>query len=258
MLRNFALPLAASLPVSTALSVAVSVAHMISAPIARAETFAAPANATARGPVSKLILALRLQAEAEARQDALALAVAADMAAKVQLREATGWAPQVIKTSPFAADAFPAAMPAADQNTALPPGAALVFLQSGEAMAAALLLAEEDDALSDVLVPLAGSAGWHHTGAVTQTEAELPAKGAQDWQLAFDGQSPAEIAVLTLGTGAAWWQVTDAQGQVICPGQPAHEARICRFTPEVNSFFHVTVAGAAEAPGALRYLLMTN
>lgn len=221
------------------------------------------------GPVAKLIAALQLQAKGEQTQDAMALAQAAQMAAEVQIRAAIGWAPQSQTSSapPLPADAAASTAPGS-----LPPAALLAFLQSGEAMAALMLLAEDDDALDDVMAPLAGANGWYPTGAVTQAEAELPSGMLQEWLLPFDGQSPAEVSVLTLSPGAALWQVQDEAGGQICPPQSAASALSCSFTPEVNSYFRILVDGgsAPAAPAAtatadsnsaalpLRYLLLTN
>ena len=218
---------------------------------------AAQAEETAaEGPVAALGRALALYQKAEAANppQPLTLAQAAALASSVQLRPATARAPDI---APFAPSAGQAADPKPAE--ALPLGAALAFLQSGEAMGAAFMQAGDDDALLDQIEPLAAEAAWPHRSAASITEASLAPDQRHDWRLPFEGQSPAELTLLPLGAGGAEWQLTSDSGEIICALRPIATQSQCAFTPEVNSYYRLSVTPALTPEAApLRYMLITN
>lgn len=213
----------------------------------------AESEARGAGPVATLALALRLYDQAEGQGDALGMAVAARLATTIRQRAAGHWEKQSGKyPGPLSAEPPPAPL-------RVTPG----LLVSGAAWSGALLMAEEDEALSDLLYELSPPV---LQGGVSQVAAEL-APGRQDsWTLPFAGQSPAEIAVFVTETseagevtGGLLWAVEDGAGGILCPMRPV-AASVCSFTPAENGFYQVVIAnpagGGAAKSGA--YLLVAN
>ncbi|SEC77904.1 hypothetical protein SAMN05519105_3271 [Rhodobacter sp. 24-YEA-8] len=218
----------------------------------------AEGEAKAPGPVATLALALRLYDQAEGQGDALGMAVAARLAATIRQRGARHWEKQSGKYSgPVLQDAGTARLRATPD-----------LLTSGAAWSGALLMAEEDEALSDLLYELSPPV---LRGGVSQVAAELKPGHEDRWTLPFAGQSPAEIAVFATGTdsdapqsdpgaaGTLLWAVEDGAGGILCPMRPV-AAGVCSFTPAENGFYEVVIAnpagGSTARAGA--YLLVAN
>ncbi|WP_112311584.1 hypothetical protein [Pseudogemmobacter bohemicus] len=209
------------------------------------------------GPVSTIALALRLYEEAESQGDALGMAVAVRLAGGIRLRKASHWQQE---SGRYQGAALTGAKPAPLRVTP-------DLLVSGAAWSGALLMAEEDEALSDVLYELPPPV---LRGGVSQVTAKLE-PGRQDiWTMPFPGQSPAEVAVFTAAPASETgedakspplllWSVEDGAGGVLCPLRVV-AAATCRFTPAENGFYRVVIAnpgsGAGAQPG--EYLLIAN
>ncbi|MBJ2153761.1 hypothetical protein [Paracoccus sp. IB05] len=223
----------------------------------------AEGEAKAPGPVATLALALRLYDQAEGQGDALGMAVAARLAATIRQRGASHWERQ---SGNYAG-------PVLQGQEAAGLRATPDLLTSGAAWSGALLMAEEDEALSDLLYELPPPV---LRGGVSQMAAELRPGREDRWMLPFAGQSPAEIAVFateaesdapqsdtgasdTGAGGALLWAVEDGAGGVLCPMRPV-AANLCSFTPAENGFYEVVIAnpagGSAARAGA--YLLVAN
>lgn len=228
----------------------------------------AEGEAKAPGPVATLALALRLYDQAEGQGDALGMAVAARLAATIRQREASHWERQ---SGNYAG-------PVLQGQGAAGLRATPDLLTSGAAWSGALLMAEEDEALSDLLYELPPPV---LRGGVSQMAAELKPGREDRWSLPFAGQSPAEIAVFATeaesdapqsdaGTndagvndtgagGTLLWAVEDGAGGVLCPIRPV-AANVCSFTPAENGFYEVVIANPAgdSAARAGAYLLVAN
>ncbi|WP_216654618.1 hypothetical protein [Pseudogemmobacter hezensis] len=210
------------------------------------------------GPVSTLSLALRLYAQAAQEGDALGMAVAARLAEGIRLREGAGalWQKDSGAFSP------PADLPA-DLPGSAPVSPDLLF--SGAAISGALLMAEEDEALSDLLSELPPPA---LRGSVSLARGTLPPKRRDGWSIPFAGQSPAGIGVFAGDSGEdsgeaadaaapsqLWWMVEDLSGGVMCPLRPVSDV-ICSFTPAENVFYRVVIANPSAVAGD--YMLVVN
>ena len=212
-----------------------------------AANLAAPQAAGAGGSVARLVTALDLYAAGLVGPDALNLAVAARLVQGVDMRDSTGW------TMTDAPLADPAPLPAIPADGAL---ARLDLLASDTGMAGALMMAEEDPALADVLYGLPPVARGRPQGGVSEARAEVAAGQAQVWEMVFAGQSPAEVLVLAGAGPGLRWRVEDGAGQPVCGPHAAAEARLCAFTPAANGFFRVVVENPGDGPGL--YALLTN
>lgn len=194
------------------------------------------------GPVSTLAHALALYERASARGEALEMAVAVRLARGIGLREATRWTRETGKT--------PAAeMPARRHAVTLD------LLLSDAAWAGALLMAEEDELMAEVLAALPPPG---RQGSVSRAQAELAPASQDLWQLPLAGQSPAEIAVFPAREGEQaliLWLVEDGTSEIVCPPREAGFTA-CRFTPAANGFYRVVIANPS-AEGA-DYLLLSN
>ncbi len=226
----------AARPLSLALLAALAAALALST--ARAEGTALPP-----GPVARLDLAARLYARGLARADAVTVLAAVHLARGVALRPGADWAHQ---TQPAGAPA-PAAPP-----PATPPAAVL----GDEARAAAFLLAEGDESLTDLAETLLAEPARRRTGGANSAASTLPPGSAEVWDIPLPGQERAEIGVFAQGAGLFGWQVSDAAGTPLCTAPPGPGPLYCSFTPPENGWYRVTVMAETAAPAD--YLLITD
>lgn len=207
------------------------------------------------GPVTTLSLALRLYDLAAQEGDAAGMAVAARLADGIHLREAGSWKKESGKfTGPRGSEAL------------IAPPVTPDLLFSGAAISGALLMAEEDEALGDLLYELPPVA---IRGGVSQVSTGLAGQSRDSWTIPFAGLSPAEIAVFPASEPPAGadasaadtavpqllWSVEDASGGVLCPLRPV-AATVCSFTPGENGFYRVVIGNPASSAG--RYMLVVN
>ena len=190
------------------------------------------------GPVRQLVLAHDLYDLALERDDAGLVLAAIALAHAADLRPATGWVHEGAGTPAEPAPSGPG----------LPHDP-----RSPEALALAEMMAEGTpdmaDLAADMSVPAVRAQGFLSTMAMS-----LPAAGADSWRIAFNGQLPAEIAVL--GDAAAFdLLVQDDTGATVCRDMATRRA-YCGFTPKRNSFYIITVTNAGQAGAG--YSLLTN
>ncbi|VDC25235.1 hypothetical protein [Pseudogemmobacter humi] len=194
------------------------------------------------GPVTTLAHALALYERASAQGEALEMAVAVRLAHGIGLREATRWTRET--------DKIPAA-----ETPGRSHAVTLDLLLSDAAWAGALLMAEEDELMAEVLATLPPPG---RQGSASRMRADLPAARQDLWQIPLAGQSPAEIAVFPARAGGQpriLWRVEDSGGETVCPPREAGFTA-CRFTPAANGFYRVVIANPSGESG--EYLLLSN
>jgi hypothetical protein len=206
-------------------------------------------TAEAPGPVRHLYLAQDLYTLGLAREDATLLLTAIRLARSTTLRPATGW------TRDGEAPSDPAPAPA---PTGLPQDPA-----SSAALALALMMAEGNPALADLAADIEAelNRGTLGQGQISTATSRLGPGETDNWRMAFNGQLPAEIAMI--GDGSSNLDMTvrdetgaDEQGTVICREDGPKDRAFCGFVPLQNGFYIVTVTNRGTAPNL--YRLLTN
>lgn len=202
------------------------------------------------GPVSRLTTALRLYALDSSRTDPLALTIAARMVQSLHIRPSLA---PVFTQKPRAPHQ---ALPQWQASGQLP-GRDLQLLRTEAALAGGVMMAEEDEALLDVLTSLPPLALTRPAGGINVIEATSIAGQEQIYSRAFSGASPVEISVIQAQEGVVFWRVEDEEAAIICPDMSADQPLTCRFTPAANGFFQIIVFSPAKA-AAVPYSLITN
>jgi hypothetical protein len=188
-----------------------------------------PAPHGAPGPAAVLVLAQRLYDRALSEGDT------------VMLRPATGWTKDT--TGEALSD-----QPQGKTGPADPAAPAAVALAQS--------LAGEDPTLQDLVYDLDAQLPPARVDAAAVTASDLAAGQSDIWQIAFFGESPAEVAVLGDGDSSLDLRVTDAAGNLICADLSASDRVLCDFVPAGNGFFTVTVTNPGAAVNS--YRLITN
>lgn len=195
----------------------------------------------APGPAATLAMAYKLYATALRDSDTTTLLTAIRLARSVTERPAAGWKKETTGTAipdqPTGASA--AANPAGDQAIVL-----------------ARALAGEDPALQDLVYDLDAQLPRGRIEAAAAATSDLSAGQTDVWQIAFFGESYAEIALLGDGDSNLDLVVTDAEGKLICADLSASDQVFCDFVPARNGFFTISVANTGTAVNS--YKLLTN
>ena len=202
-------------------------------------------SADSPGSVRQLYLAQQVYDLGLAGEDAVMLLAAVRLARGASLRAATGWertGPAIVVDSALAAP-----------DTGLPRDPA-----SGAALALALLMAEGDPALADLAADIEAdlNRGILGEGQVSSATSRLGSGETDEWRIAFNGQLPAEIAMIGDGSGNLDMTVSDEAGEVICRENGPSDRAYCGFVPLQNGFFIVTITN--PGPDDSRYRLLTN
>lgn len=231
-----------------------------------AVALAGPALADAPGAVARLDLAARLHARGIATGDALAVATAFRLARGVTLRPAD-WAHRTENATDDDAALAPPLRPLPDQPEtadAARIGASVLALVTGQGADAALIMAEGDDDLTELVEDAAAETARGRIGSANHAEAVLPPGKKDIWEIPFAGMERAEVAVFGDGSGGLGWMVADAAGLPVCIAHHATDPLYCSFTPAANGFYTVTVLGTVlgtvpdRSSGDIRYLIVTN
>ena len=193
------------------------------------------------GPVARLALAQRLYARALADGDTPMLLTAIHLARAVTLRPAAGWALQTTGT----------ALPDQTQGASGPPDPA-----GDGAIALARSLAGDDPDLQDLVYDLDAQLPRARITSASVARSDLAAGQTDTWQMAFFGESYAEIAVLGDGDSGLDVRLTDATGSLICADPAATDQMFCDFVPARNGFFSLTVINTGSVANS--YNLITN
>jgi hypothetical protein len=197
----------------------------------------ANAPAVAPGGAMVMVLAQQLYAVGVANKDALMVVTAARMAGSVDAKDT-----ERKKTTEGKA------LPGQTPTDALP-------ISATEMLARARELAGEDDTLQDLLDEVRPEGGLAMTAA-SRSLSELQAGQGDSWQVAFFGNSYAEVAVLGSGASNLDVRVMDEGGNTVCLDVGATDYFACNFTPAVNGYFMVQVQNTGMQ--GERYYLITN
>jgi len=189
----------------------------------------------AQGGVARLVLSHQLYALGQATKDPLTVLNAARLAATVTLSD-----------TPRARERTGDAAPISAPN---PPAAAQMF-------AAAITLATENEALLDVIDAAQRDVSFAPAVVAVSTASSLSAGQTESWPLAFFGGSLAEVAILGNNSGNLDFQITDANGALICRDIGPSDTAYCSFYPAENGGFLMTVTNTGDAANS--YLLLTN
>jgi hypothetical protein len=192
------------------------------------------------GPVRSLVLAWDLYAEGLRREDATLLLTATRLARATTPRAATGWVTEAVPAEPPPPTGLP-------QDPATP-----------EALALAMLMAEGDPDLADLAADAEAelSRGRLGDGSLPTFTATVPAGGVDLYRIVFNGDLPAEIALIGDGSGNLELAVTDENGHPVCRDAGPTDRAFCAFTPRWNGWFEVAVSNPSDT--ANTYRLITN
>jgi len=193
------------------------------------------------GPAATLAMAQRLYDRALADGDTQMLLTAIHLARAITLRPATGWQKDTTGT----------AIPDQPQGTSATPNPA-----SPAAIALARSLAGDDPNLQDLVYDLDAQLPRGRTEGASLARSDLAAGQSDIWQIAFFGESHAELAVLGDGDANLDVVVTDEGGNLICADLSASDQMSCDFVPARNGFFTVSVANTGAQVNS--YSLITN
>ncbi|MFN3577088.1 MAG: hypothetical protein ACK4TJ_08940 [Tabrizicola sp.] len=189
--------------------------------------------------MARVILAQRNYEAAIEHGDALLLVGAIRLARSVTLRPATGWT----RTTSGAADKD---QPAG--RTAAPDPA------SPEALSIAQALAGEDPTLQDLVYDIDAQLPLGRHATVTEAQSELAGGQSDVWRIALPGDVPAELGLIGDGDTPLSLTVADEAGNSVCAVAAQADPALCRFTPERNAFFSVTVANGGSARNSYRLI----
>lgn len=195
------------------------------------------APAAAPGGATTMVLAQQLYAIGVANKDALMVVTAARMAGSVDAKDADR--KKTTQGKPIAGQALTEALP----------------ISATEMLDRARELAGEDDTLQDLLDEVRPEGGLAKTAA-SRSLSELQAGQGDSWQVAFFGNSYAEVAVLGNGASNLDVRVMDEGGNTVCLDVGATDYFTCNFTPAVNGYFTVQVQNTGMQ--GERYYLITN
>lgn len=236
------------------------------------------AEAPAPGPVATLALAQELYATGLASGDALTVLTAAKLAAatSVTVAEAAALDAAMLEatddttvTRKKAAPGAPAAPAPMMNDGARPVAMVTVHAGTGTAEAAgaaaptaddmfasARTLAGDDPALLALIDDAAAESSRGAIGGMQQYEVQTAGGQTDVWEIAFAGNSYAEILVEGSGSGNLDLVVTDENGNVICYEASPSDQAYCDFIPAWDGYFYVTVLNTGETGNP--YRLVTN
>lgn len=205
---------------------------------------AAVTEPTTPGPVRTLVLAWDLHAEGLRREDPMLVLTAIRLARTSSPRAATGWISEVAAIDPAAANP---ATPGLPRDPATPEAATL-----------AALMAEGDPDLADLAEEVLGSLtrGRLGEGRLPTVTGRIDPGGRDVFRIPFNGELPAEVALIGDGSGNLDLTVTDEAGHRICAETGLSDRAYCGFVPLWNGWFDVTVINPGTAPAT--YRLSTN
>jgi hypothetical protein len=168
------------------------------------------------------------------------LLTAARLARASPLRAATGWITEALPAEPLPPTGLP-------QDPATP-----------EALALAVLMAEGDPDLADLAADAEAdlSRGRLGEGSLPSVTGKVPAGAVDLYRIVFNGDLPAEIALIGDGSGNLDLAVTDETGHPVYRDAGPTDRAFCAFTPRWNGWFEVAVSNPTEAPNT--YRLITN
>lgn len=195
----------------------------------------------AAGPAATLAMAQHLYGRALAEGDTPMLLTAIHLARSVTLRPATGWQKATTGT----------ALPDQPQGTTAAPDPA-----SPDAITLARSLAGDDPDLQDLVYDLDAQLPRGRIDGASLARSDLAAGQSDIWQIAFFGESYAELAVLGDGDSNLDVVVTDEGGNLICADLSASDQTFCDFVPARNGFFTISVANTGARLNS--YSLITN
>jgi hypothetical protein len=206
---------------------------------------AALAEPASPGPVRTLVLAWDLHAEGLRREDPMLVLTAIRLARTSSPRTATGWISEVASAEAAPSDA--ATVPGLPRDPASPEAATL-----------AALMAEGNPDLADLTEEVLGSLsrGRPGEGRLPTVTGRIDPGGRDVYRIPFNGELPAEVALIGDGTGNLDLTVTDETGHRICAETGPSDRAYCGFVPLWNGWFDVTVTNPGTAPAT--YRLSTN
>lgn len=244
--------------------------------VGTAETAATPG-----GPAT-LSLAYELYELGKAQGDALTVLTAAKLAASVKTEEreaaeldAADFEVAGSDTQPTAktygrkkATAAAPASPAPAMNDAeRPAGKATVFssdsgeeggapVTATEMFALATELAGDDEALKALIADAEAESSRGAIGGAQEWKSRVTSGQVDVWEIAFAGNSYAEVAVIGDGDANLDMVITDENGNVICYDVSPSDQVYCDFVPAWDGYFYITVENAGAARNT--YHLLTN
>jgi hypothetical protein len=194
------------------------------------------------GTVGQLVLAWEVYAEGLRREEPVLVLTGIRLARAIGQRAATGWGGDPLDPP----DGEPAPATGLPQDPA-----------SDAALALALIMAEGDPDLADLAEVIAGEVTQAPPADfVTSGKASVEAGKADSYQIAFNGQVPAEIAVIVEGASPVLLRIEGPDGQPLCQTTATSGPAYCSFTPAQNDYFTVTITNPGKDPQV--YLLVTN
>ena len=217
---------------------------VLTAPGLAQDTTGRNLNAAGRGTPggpAQLALAQDLYALGVAQKDALTVLTAARLAAAVVPKDVD----QKKTTRPTEG----VSVTQTGEGVDAPPGLA-------EMLAAARDLAGGDETLLGLIDDAEAEGARGGIGGAAQTLSRLDAGETDVWEIAYYGNSLAELAVIGDGDSNLDLVITDENGNTICTELSASDKAYCDWMPSWNGYFTATVSNAGEARNS--YYLITN
>lgn len=197
-----------------------------------------PDGAGAPGAVAQLALAQQLYAIGLANKDALTVLAAARLAGSIDARDVE----QKKETRPSDRAAGPEGVDAPADAVAM--------------LTAARDLAGSDDTLLGLIEDAEAEGARGAIGGAAKSLSRLDGGAVDVWDIAFYGNSLAELAVLGDGDSDLDLQVTDENGNEVCRDDSPTDKIYCDWVPAWNGQFKITVENTGTERNS--YYLMTN
>ena len=240
----------------------------------------APAADSTPGGAATMGLAQDLFALGVAQGDAVTVLAAAKLAASIDLAatEAAALDPAKVafdtvdpaslhKMATAAAPAALTEIPAADTPrlalkatffavTSTEEGAADSPVTAEAMFSKARDFASDDEAVLALIDDALAEGARGRVGGSVEWLSRLPSGQTDVWEIPFQGDAFAEVAVVGDGDANLDVAVTDENGNVICYDVSGSDRLYCDWTPAWDGFFYVTVQNMGGARNS--YYLMTN
>jgi hypothetical protein len=262
--------------------VAIAIVASTTAAVAQDKTgpnLGAPAAGSAPGEAATMGLAQDLFALGVAQEDAVTVLAAAKLAASVDLAATEPAAldparvvfdhadPDALRKTATSAPGAPNEIPAASTArlaskatffaaTSTMEGAADTPVTAETMFSKARDLAANDDAVLALIDDALAETARGRVGGSVEWLSRLPSGQTDVWEISFNGNAYAEVAVVGDGDANLDVAVTDENGHVICYDASGSDRLYCDWTPAWDGFFYVTVQNMGSARNS--YYLMTN
>lgn len=254
-----------SLSLALATTALAVLAHPVLAQDPSDATIGTPAKEAVAGGPTRMGLAQQIYALGVAQGDAVIVLAAARLAASVAVADMTParldlpaegitvFRPPVLGRAISAGAVISlgtvGTAVAEDAEGAAPVTAEAMFAKASE-------LAGDDAAVLALIEDAQAESSRGRVGEVVRLESRLPAGMTDVWEIPFQGNSLAELAILGDGVSNLDVSISDENGDAVCHQVGLSDTLYCDWLPARDGYFYVTVQNTGDAQS--RYQLLTN